>query len=222
MDRTEIKQKSDRKKNVITMIQTLEKTAQALRERGFEAAVFPSAAEAAAFLASDMPAGQAVAFGGSMTAKQMGLDKLLREQGHPVLWHWDVPPAARPALLHEAMNAPLYVCSANALTESGLLVQIDGNGNRVAAMCYGPATVYVVVGKNKLVSGGYQQAVRRIKQVACPLNARRQGLDTPCARDGACDSLHCAHSMCHVTVAFERAPGGKRTIVLLVDEDLGY
>lgn len=205
------------------MIDTLEKTAQALRKRGFEAAVFATAAEAAAYLAGDMPAGQTVAFGGSMTAKQMGLDALLRENGHPVLWHWEVPPANRPALLREAMNAPLYVCSANALTESGLIVQIDGNGNRVAAMCYGPSTVYVVVGKNKLVSGGYHQAIRRIKQVACPLNARRQNLDTPCAKEGgSCDSAHCEQSMCHMTVAFDRAPNGKRAVVLLVDEDLGY
>lgn len=205
------------------MIERLEKTAAALRRRGFEAAVFPTAAEASAFLLHDMPAGQTVAFGGSMTAKQLGLETLLRANGHPVLWHWEVSPEQRPALLHEAMNAPLYVCSANALTENGLIVQIDGNGNRVAAMCYGPATVYVIVGRNKLVAGGFHQAVRRIKEVACPLNARRQNLDTPCAKEGGhCDSVHCTQSMCKMTVAFDRAPGGKRTVVLLVDEELGY
>ena len=203
------------------MSQYLEKTAAALRGRGFEAHVFSSSAEAASFLLGDMPAGETVAFGGSMTAKQMELDRLLRENGHPVLWHWEVEPVKRPALLHEAMNAPLYVCSVNALTEDGLMVNIDGNGNRVAAMCYGPRTVYVVAGRNKLVEGGMQQAVRRIKQVACPQNARRQGLSTPCA-SGACDVSACVNPMCRMTVSFERAPGGKRTVVLLIDEDLGY
>lgn len=196
--------------------------AQALRRRGFDAAVFSSADEAARFILADVPEGASVAVGGSMTVKQMALHTRLRERGHTVLWHWEVAPEERPALLHKAMNCPVYLCSANALTDDGLIVQIDGNGNRVSAMCYGPQTVYVIVGRNKLVHGGLQQAVRRIKQVACPLNARRQALDTPCAREGACDAERCAHSMCHMTVSFDRAPKGKRTQVVLIDEDLGY
>lgn len=201
----------------------LERTAQALRRRGFEACVFATGAQACEYLLADMPAGQTVALGGCMTAKELGLAQLLRDGGHDVLWHWEVSPTERPALLHEAMCAPLYVCSANAVTTDGLMVNIDGNGNRVAAMCYGPNTVYVLIGRNKLVEGGYAQAVRRIKEVACPQNARRQNLDTPCAKEGgACRPLECAHSMCHITASFERAPGGKRTVVLLIDEDLGY
>ena len=119
-------------------MEKLEKTAAALRRRGFEAVVFETAKEAADYLLSDMPTGETVGFGGCMTAKQMGLETLLRAAGHKVLWHWEAEPAERPALLHEAMNAPLYVCSANAVTEDGLMVQIDGTGNRIAAMCYGP------------------------------------------------------------------------------------
>lgn len=152
----------------------------------------------------------------------MGLAQLLRENGHEVLWHWEAAPAERPALLHQAMNAQVYICSANALTQDGLLVQIDGNGNRVAAMCYGPSTVYVVVGRNKLVSSGYAQAVKRIKEIACPLNARRQGLKTPCAENGSCNPAQCMSPMCHIVASFELAPGGKTTKVLLIDEDLGY
>ena len=121
-------------------MEKLEKTAAALRRRGFDAAIFETAKEAADYLLSDMPAGETVGFGGCMTAKQMGLETLLRANGHKVLWHWETPKPERPALLREAMNAPLYVCSANAVTEDGLMVQIDGTGNRVGAMCYGPAT----------------------------------------------------------------------------------
>lgn len=204
------------------MNEKLMRAADALRARGFDADVFATAKEAAAFILADVPAGNTVAIGGSMTVKQMGLETLLREKGHSVLWHWEVAPAERPALLHEAMNAQVYLCSANALTEDGLIVQIDGNGNRVAAMCYGPGTVYVVIGRNKLVSGGLQQAVRRIKSVACPQNARRQGMDTPCAKTGSCDISACKNSMCHITASFDLAPNGKRTQVVLIDEDLGY
>ena len=204
------------------MMEMLEKTAAALERHHFKAAVFKTAQEAAAFILSDMPDGASVAFGGSATCQQMGLAQLLRENGHEVLWHWEAAPAERPALLHRAMNAQVYICSANALTQDGLLVQIDGNGNRVAAMCYGPSTVYVVVGRNKLVSGGYAQAVKRIKEIACPQNARRQHLHSPCAETGHCNPARCEESMCRVTVAFDHAPGGKRTQVVLINEDLGY
>ena len=73
------------------------------------------------------------------------------------------------------------------------------------------------------MQGGYTQAVRRIKQVACPLNARRQGLSTPCAQEGgSCHAAQCPNSMCRMIVAFELCPIGRRIQVLLVDEDLGY
>lgn len=203
-------------------MEKLEKTAAALRRRGFEAVVFETAKEAADYLLSDMPAGETVGFGGCMTAKQMGLETLLRAAGHKVLWHWEAEPAEHPALLHEAMNAPLYVCSANAVTEDGLMVQIDGTGNRIAAMCYGPGTVYVLIGRNKIVSGGYAQAVKRIKEVACPLNARRLQLHNPCAETGRCNPAECEKPMCHVIASFEHAPNGKRTQVILINESLGY
>lgn len=205
------------------MINQLETIAARLRERGFDAAVFSTSEEASAFILSDIPANAQVAIGGSMTIKEMDLHTKLREQGHEVLWHWEAAPAERAALLHMAMNAPVYFSSANAITTDGVMVQIDGTGNRVAALCYGPSTVYVVIGRNKIVEGGYQQAVKRIKQIACPQNARRLNLPTPCGTTGSCDVSACkAGSMCHITVAFDGAPGGKRTQVVLVDEDLGY
>ena len=205
------------------MINQLETIAAKLRERGFDAAVFATREEASAFILSDVPAGAQIAIGGSMTVKEMDLQTKLREQGHDVLWHWEIPHAERHALLHEAMNAQVYLSSANAITTDGLMVQIDGTGNRVAALCYGPDTVYVVIGRNKIVEGGYQQAVKRIKQVACPANARRLNLPTPCGQTGSCNVSECkAGSMCHMTVAFEGAPGGKRTQVVLINEDLGY
>ena len=204
------------------MNESLLRAGEALKQRGFEVTSFETAQEAAAFVLANVPEGLDVAVGGSMTVKQLGLHERLRERGHTVLWHWEVPPQERPALLHREMNCPVYLCSANALTHDGLIVQIDGNGNRVGAMCYGPELVFVIIGRNKLVQGGIQQAVARIKREACPPNARRQELDTPCASTGACDSSVCEHSMCHITAAFDRAPGGKRTVVVLVDEDLGY
>ena len=204
------------------MSDLLAKTAAALAARGFEPHVLDSAAQAAAFVLDLAAPGALVAVGGSMTVKDMNLHTALREQGHEVLWHWEVAPAERPALLARAMHADLYLASANALTEDGVIVQIDGTGNRVGAQVYGPKTVCLIVGRNKLVKGGAAQAVARIKREACPKNARRLGLDTPCAKTGKCSVAECKNSMCAVTCSFERAPGGRRFIVLLVDEDLGY
>ena len=203
------------------MREKLEQVAAALKNRRFDAVVCDTKEEAAAFILTDVPAGAQIAVGGSMTIKEMDLHTQLREKGHEVLWHWEAPPAERGALLHKAMNAPVYLCSANALTTDGLIVQIDGTGNRVGALCYGPQTVYMIVGRNKIVEGGYQQAVRRIKQVACPKNAQRLNLDTPCATNG-CDVSKCKNPMCNMILALEGAPGAKRTQIVLVNEDLGF
>lgn len=198
-------------------------TAEALKRRGFESEVFATAKEAADYVRRNLPANADIAFGGSMTSKQLGLETLLREDGHTVLWHWEVAPAERYELLHKAMQCPYYICSANALTEDGLIVQIDGTGNRVAALCYGPDTVYMLVGRNKIVKGGYQQAVARCKQYACPQNARRYNLDTPCAKTDKCNAAECKSSLCHAFLALELKPIGIKTMkVLLIDEDLGY
>lgn len=200
----------------------LNSVALALKNRGYETHVFATAAEAAAFVLSDIPQGETVAFGGSVTVRELGLPDRLRQAGHPVLWHWEPGEQSAAAVREQAMTAPHYICSANALTESGLIVQIDGTGNRVAAQCYGPKNTYLIIGKNKLAAGGYAQAVARIKQIACPLNARRLGLDTPCAKEDKCNSALCTKSMCSFTLAIERAPAGRRMIAVLVDENLGY
>ena len=203
------------------MNELLQKTADALRNRGFDVSVFDTAQQASAYILGDIPARQEIGVGGCETAHQMGLDQALIDAGHTVYSHRGVPGQKTPPIRRAELLSPYFICSANAVTHDGLIVQIDGTGNRVAALCYGPAVVYMVVGRNKLVEGGYQQAVRRIKQVACPLNARRLGLDTPCAKDG-CDVSACKTSMCNVILSMERAPGGKTTKVLLIDEDLGF
>lgn len=204
------------------MNEKLERVASALRGRDFDAAVFDTREQALAYILSDLPAGQDIGMGGSATLAQMNLAAALRDAGHTVHWHQGASAGEAPAIRRAAMNAGVYFASANAITEDGLIVQIDGTGNRVAALCYGPATVYLIVGRNKLVEGGYQQAVRRIKEVTCPLNARRLHLDTPCAADGHCNASVCTQSMCRMFLALERAPRAKRTQVILIDEELGF
>ena len=203
------------------MNEMLQKTAAALRGRGYDVTVVSSAAQARDFIANDVPEGQDVGIGGSETAYQLGIAEALRERGHAVHWHRGATAEQAVAIRRAALLSPNYLCSANAVTEDGLIMQIDGTGNRTAAICYGPSTVYLAVGRNKIVSGGYQEAMRRIKEVACPQNARRLGLDTPCA-SGHCNVSACKRSMCNIVLTLEHAPGAKVTKVVLIDEDLGY
>ncbi len=195
----------------------------ALEKRGFACQCFATAGEAKAYLLDALRACPRVGIGGSMTVKDMQLSGALREQGNEVLWHWEAEPAQHTEALRAAMTADAYVCSANALLPDGRIVQIDGTGNRVAALCYGPAKVFLTVGRNKVVaSGGLLAAVARIRQQACPKNARRLNFDTPCATTGTCDEERCGRKMCHLVLALEAPPNGRAVEVLLIDEDLGY
>ncbi len=196
-------------------------TIYALVRKGFTVHHAATKAEAASIVMGLIPEGASVGFGGSVTVRDMGLYATLKEQGHPVYWHWenDEP---KPDVFVRAANADVYLTSSNAITADGCLVNIDGTGNRVGAMIAGPKQVIVIAGSNKLVAGGVPQGIARIKSVACPLNARRLGKDSPCALTGKCDAAHCECSMCNVTSIIERPVGGHKITIILMDEEMGY
>ena len=107
-------------------------------------------------------------------------------------------------------------------TKITLTLNIDGTGNRVGALIAGPKQVIVIAGANKLVPGSIPQGLARVKSIACPQNARRLGLDAPCAQADQCDAAHCTRSMCNVTSILERPVGGHKVTIILVDEEAGY
>ena len=214
-----LKEKTTEKEGSTVLSEQLLACQRALEARGFAVRLCGTGEEARDFVLSQVPAGAVIGVGGSVTIRQIGLADALRDRGHTVHWHWYVP---GPETLHAANNADVYLSSANAVTMDGLLVNIDMTGNRVAALTYGPAQVYVICGRNKLVQGGVPQAIARIKREACPSNARRLGLSTPCAALDRCDAAHCENPMCRVTGVLEHPTRGHAVTVLLVDEDLGY
>ena len=116
----------------------------------------------------------------------------------------------------------LFLLGANALTHDVRIVNIDGNGNRVAASIFGPKRVVYVVGRNKIVRGGIDDAIARIKQFSSPANCRRLERKTPCAITGECTDCASPDRICKVTVVFDRCPTKTPTGVLLIDEELGY
>ena len=116
----------------------------------------------------------------------------------------------------------LFLLSANAITADGRIVNIDGNGNRVAASISGPRRTLYVIGRNKIVEGGVDDAIARVKRCACPPNCRRLGKRTPCAATGVCADCDSPDRICKVTAIFDRRPTGMPTKVIVVDADLGY
>ena len=195
----------------------VEKALRALRENGFEARWFATAAEAADALCAELK-GKTIGIGGSVTVEQMGLgDRLSRE--NTVCWHWQQPAAeAR----KNAMAAEVYLLSANAVSETGALVNIDGTGNRVSSMLFGHKKVWLVIGSNKLAPS-YDEALWRARNIAAPKNAQRLGVKTPCAVKGErCYDCKSPQRICRALTVLWEAVRGCETEVVLIDEPLGY
>ena len=199
-----------------------EQLAQRMRTRGFEVAELSTAAEARDYLLKHILGDASVGVGGSVTIRDLDVLDALTQKGCAVYDPWKAAPEDKNAAYAACMTADTYLVSANAITADGRLVLVDGRGNRVGAVVYGPKRVYFVVSRMKLVDGGINTAIARVKQTACPQNARRLGLDTACARAESCKPDACENSMCRITVVLDRAPMGREMTVLLVDEALGY
>lgn len=198
----------------------IEQTANALTQRGYICTVCKTAAEAKDAVLRIIGA-RSVGFGGSKTVNDMGIYDELKERGNAVYWHWKAPKEDKPKMLAAAKEAEVYICSSNAILTDGRMVNIDGTGNRVACLCYGPPCVIIVAGKNKICSC-YEEAIERIKRDTCPGNARRLGLSTPCALTDVCTDCKGKARMCNVTVVSEYPTRLQSEYhVILVDEKLG-
>jgi len=194
-----------------------------MRKHGFEVVELETAAQAKAYLTSHISADSTVGVSGSVTIREIEVIAALQEKGCRIYQHWGAQKADVPAIFEQARASDVYLTSANAVTKEGSLVFIDGTCNRVSAILFGPKQVYFVVSIAKFVEGGINTAIARIKQTACPQNARRIGLATPCATTGICKSSECdEESMCSATVVLDRVPRGRIMTVLLVEEALGY
>ena len=194
----------------------LERVRKNLEERGFQTSYFATAKEAADYLDAQIN-GVSVGIGGSMTIQAMGLSDRL-SQHNEVIWHWKK--AGRETLM-EARSAEVYITSANGVSKTGELVNIDGTGNRVSQTLFGPEKVYFVIGNNK-VCPDLTSAMERAKQIAAPKNAARLQVQTPCAKTGVCVDCNSPARICHSIVILERPSNGMEVEVVFVDEEMGY
>ena len=189
---------------------------QALTRARFHCHRFATGQDAAQWLAAEC-SGKTVGIGGSMTAKAMKLEELLPRTS-TVYWHWLTP---GPETLANAATAQVYLTSVNALAETGELINIDGNGNRVAALCFGPRRVIVVAGMNKVV-GTLDDAIARARHIAAPANLQRFDVKTPCSTTGCCADCHGEECICNQILITRNCRPAGRIHVILVGEELGF
>lgn len=195
----------------------------ALEHKHYTAVYCPHAEDAATYILEQAESAQTIGFGGSLSVGDLKLEDALLAKGKELLNHgWDkLTPEKKTEMMRRQLTCDLFLTGTNAITLDGILVNIDGTGNRVAAMIYGPKKVIIVVGRNKIVDGDVNDAYLRIKQFAAPPNAMRLHKKTPCATTGFCADCDSAERICNVTTVFERKPRSTDIHVLVVNEDMG-
>lgn len=190
-----------------------------LCRRGFNAMAFESASLAVSFICQMIPPGASIGFGGSRTVSQIGLPAALNCEGRSVLHSSIVN--EYPVVRDSAFSSDYYVSSANAITEDGDIVNIDGTCNRVAGIIYGCKNTIIIAGVNK-VTADITAAIHRIRNVAAPPNAVRLSRKTPCAVTGKCSYCDAPDCMCNSTVIMHHPSNGHNVTVLIINETLGF
>jgi L-lactate utilization protein LutB len=206
------------------MEKIVEITSSNLKKNGFDARYVSSKEETLKTLLGMIPVGAKVGVGGSVTVRELGLIEALVKRGTPVLDHWrtDLTGAEKKEIRRNQLTCDVFISSTNAVTMDGKLVNVDGTGNRVASMIFGPGKVIVVAGRNKIVKDA-DEAMYRIRNVAAPMNAKRLDRKSPCGTTGLCMEEDCDNErLCNVITILERRPSETATTVLLVGETLGY
>lgn len=192
-----------------------------LQKKGFKAQYVETAQNALEYLLKNIPAKASVGIGGSVTIQETGAYDALVKRGNEVYWHWQVPREKMFETREKANKADAYLCSANAASIDGIFYNIDGAGNRVAAISYGKNPLFIVMSENKIMPDE-KTAMNRIKEIACPLNAKRLKLNTPCAITGKCTDCSSPDRFCNVTCILQRPTGGREVHVIVVKEKLGF
>ncbi|MBQ1959204.1 MAG: lactate utilization protein, partial [Firmicutes bacterium] len=186
--------------------------AEALNKRGFDAYYVSTAEEAKAKALELIPEGSVVSWGGSITVDQIGLKEEVLNKFSVINRDAAKSPEERMELMRQALTCDTFLMSANAITEDGQLVNIDGNGNRVAALCFGPKEVIVVAGMNKVV-GSLEDAWDRARNYAAPVNAQRFELPTPCGKTGLCADCKNSSTICTHFVVTRMGKNGRIKVI---------
>lgn len=203
----------------------MERTAEALRKNNIYCECVENCDEALDVISSLINEGDTVSVGGSMTLFEAGVIDMLRNGDYAFLDRYQngLSPEEINEVFAKSMTCDAYFTSSNAITEKGELYNVDGTGNRVAAMIWGPKSVIVVAGYNKIVKD-LDEAKKRVAEIAAPANAIRLGMGTPCTEIGKCVNCASEKRICAtaVTIGHQMPKFKDRIKVILVGEELGY
>ena len=196
-----------------------QKVIKGLQSRNMSGYYAPDRKAALELALSLIPEGSTATMGGGVSVSEIGLVDALKNGPYRYIDR-NTAEDKRAAML-AAYDADVFLASTNAMTEDGELVNIDGNANRVSAIAFGPKKVVLIVGMNK-VCKDLDQAMKRARNVAAPVNAQRFGLSTPCAKTGSCMDCKSPDTICcqFLITRFSRHPG--RIHVILVNDNLGF
>ena len=201
----------------------LEGLSAKLIKRGFNPVILNTVETIKDFISKTIPIDATVGLGGSVTLRRTGIDVLLKSRGNTVFDHWDSSKSSGENLdtRRKQLTSDYFLTSINAITIEGELVNIDGAGNRVAAMIFGPKHVIAIVGYNKITSS-IEEAIWRAKNIASAKNCKRLGLNTPCAKTGFCLDCKPPVSICRITTIIDYKPMLTEFTIILTPLDLGY
>jgi hypothetical protein len=201
----------------------LQDVVKALVGRDFKAAFFSRMEQATEELLNQIPTDASVGIGGSVTIRELGIIDKMEQRGNEVVHHWkgDIPKEKNREVRKKEGLADYYLTSANAITIEGDIINIDGIGNRVAHMIYGPDNVMIVAGYNKIVTD-IDEGILRSKEIAAVMNAHRIGVKTPCATTGNCVDCNTPARICRVTTIIQYRPWQTNIQVFLINESLGF
>ncbi|MDR2314370.1 MAG: lactate utilization protein [Spirochaetaceae bacterium] len=196
---------------------------KALEARHFDALYVDNRAQAADAVFNLIPREHVISWGGSMTAQALGLYQRAAAEGYTLIDRDKAQGSEeRIELLRRSLLCDTYLMGTNAISEDGFLVNIDGNGNRVAALCYGPRQVIIVAGMNKVVKT-LDDAIARARNIAAPLNVQRfPPAKTPCNINGACGDCKGVESICCQILVTRLCKPAGRIKVVLIGADLGF
>ena len=200
-----------------------EKMIKNLKRRNMEAFYCPTGKNAVEKVSELIADGSTVTWGGTATIRDLGIPQTLKNRSTLNVLDRDTveTPEEKVQMYLKAFTADVYLTSANAISEDGIIVNIDGNGNRVAAISWGPKKVIFVIGLNK-VAQTIEAAIARARGIASPINSQRFDINTPCRIDGTCHNCNSPESICSYVHILRNSRNGNRHIVILVGEDLGY
>ena len=196
------------------------RVAEALKRRHFEAYYCPTRQEAAKQALELIPEGSVVAWGGSETVAQLGILDTVRKTNPVIDRDTASTQEEKIELMRKSLLCDVYLMSSNAISEDGQLFNIDGNGNRVAALVFGPKNVIIVAGMNKVTSN-IDTAIERARYIAAPTNAQRFSVQTACMSTGTCGDCLSPSSVCASMLRTRICRPAGRIKVILVGEELG-